>query len=40
MYEKYLSTENFGNYSNSHPIAMGGGTETMYNQINLIFSKE
>ena len=42
MQEKILSPQYFGKFSYyvnpRSPIVMGGGTETMYNQVNSIFS--
>ena len=36
----FVTTKSWQIFKLSHPITMGGGAETMYNQITCVFSKE
>ena len=38
--KNFVTTKFWQIFKLSHPIVMGGGAETMYNQITFIFSKE
>ena len=38
--KKFATTKFWQIFKLIHPIVMGGGAETMYNQITFIFSKE
>ena len=38
--KKFITTKFWQILKLSHPIVMGGGAETMFNQITFIFSKE